>query len=125
VAALASGGCVERLMAIKSDPPGASVTLDDVSYGVTPVEIPYLWYGKRVLTVQMSGYIPVREVLVLNPPWWQYFPMDFTTDVLLPFTVTDRSQFTVTLEKAVLSDSEREAVLKRAAELRDKADHPK
>lgn len=123
--ALASGGCVERFITVKSDPPGAAVSLDDVKIGPTPVDIPYVWYGKRLLTVDLDGHVPVREVLALNPPWWQYFPLDFITDVLLPFTVTDRSEFSYSLEKARVDDGEVEAVKKRAAELRERAGAPK
>jgi len=123
--ALASGGCVERFIEVKSEPPGAVVTLDDVRIGVTPVEIPYVWYGKRLLTVDLPGYVRVREILVLDPPWWQIIPMDFITDVLVPFTLTDRVEYAYALEKAEVSQGEVEAVLKRAAELREKAGAPK
>ena len=123
--ALASGGCVERFITVKSDPPGAAVTLDDVQVGVTPVDIPFVWYGKRILGVDHPGYVPVREVIALNPPWWQFIPLDFITDVLLPFTFTDRAEFSFPLEKAVATGSEADAVLKRAAELREKAGAPR
>jgi hypothetical protein len=125
VAALALGGCVERFIHVQSDPPGAVVTLDDQKVGATPVDIPYTWYGKRLLSVDLKGYAQVREIIALNPPWWQYFPLDFITDVLVPATITDRSEFSYTLEKAAVSDKELEEVKKRAAELREKAAGPK
>lgn len=126
LAALALGGCVERFFVVKSDPPGATVMLDDQKVGETPVQVPYTWYGKRFLAVDLKGYTQVRETIALNPPWWQYFPLDFITDVLLPATLTDRSEFSYTLEKAAAEpNKELEDVKKRAADLREKAGGPK
>lgn len=118
-------GCVERYLYVRSEPPGAAVTLDDQPAGVTPLEIPYTWYGKRILSVELKGYSPVRETIALNPPWWQYFPLDFVTDILIPFTITDRSEFAYRLERPTVSEKELEEVKKRAAELREKAGAPK
>ncbi|HLF93758.1 MAG TPA: PEGA domain-containing protein [Planctomycetota bacterium] len=122
---IVAGGCVERFIYVKSDPPGATVTLDDQELGKTPLEIPYTWYGKRILAVELKGRVPVRETIALNPPWWQYFPLDFITDVLFPFTLTDRAEFAYVLEEPAFSDRELEEVKKRAAELREKAGAPK
>ncbi len=122
---LVAGGCVERFLYVKSDPPGATVTLDGREIGKTPVEIPFSWYGKRLLSVELKGRAPVRETIAVNPPWWQFFPLDFITDVLLPFTLTDRAEFSYVLEEAVVSDKELEDVKRRAAELREKSAGPK
>ena len=122
---LGAGGCVDRVLQVRSDPPDAIVTLDDQVVGKTPLDIPYTWYGKRYLTVEAPGYTQVRELIALNPPWWQYFPLDFITDVLIPFTFEDRSEFTYRLEKAAVSDEELREVKKRAAELREKSEPPR
>lgn len=122
---LFAGGCVERFIYVRSDPPGATVTLDDKEVGKTPIEVPYTWYGKRILSVELKGRVPVREVIALNPPWWQYLPLDFFTDVLFPFTLIDRVEFSYVLEEAAVSDKELDEVKKRAAELREKAGSPK
>jgi hypothetical protein len=126
LAVWALGGCVERFISVRSDPPGAIVTLDDQKIGPTPVEIPYTWYGMRLLSVDLPGYTPVRETIALNPPWWQFPPIDFITDVLVPATITDRTEFSYFLEKVTAQpDKELEAVKGRAAELREKAAGPR
>src|SRR5918912_1122076 len=79
LACLGLCGCVERYIQVRSDPPDATVTLDDKVVGKTPLDIPYVWYGKRLLAVELKGYQQVRETIALNPPWWQYFPLDFIT----------------------------------------------
>jgi len=105
---------------VRTDPPDATVWVDDQVVGKTPLDIPYTWYGKRLLAVERKGYAQVREIVALNPPWWQYFPLDFITDVLFPFTLEDRSEFSYTL-KAADTENELEEVKRRAAELREKA----
>lgn len=124
LATLSQGGCVERFMVIRTEPPGATVTLDDEKVGVTPCEIKYVWYGTREVVVELRGRRPVRALVPLDPPWWQYFPLDFVTDVLLPFTITDRREFSWTLEATPPSEAEAEEVLRRAEELRRRADAP-
>ncbi|HXX92925.1 MAG TPA: PEGA domain-containing protein [Planctomycetota bacterium] len=126
LAAASLVGCVERFIAVRTDPPGAMVTLDDQKIGPTPVDIPYTWYGMRLLSVDLAGYREVREIIALNPPWWQFSPLDFITDVVLPVTITDRTEFSYPLEKATAKpDRELEEVRKRAAELREKAEAPR
>lgn len=124
LALLGSAGCVDRVLQVRSDPPDATVTLDDQVVGKTPLDLHYTWYGKRYLSVELQGYTQVRELIALNPPWWQYFPLDFITDILVPFTIEDRSDFTYRLEKADVSDEELRQVKKRAAELREKSENP-
>jgi hypothetical protein len=122
--ALSQGGCVERLLAIYSDPPGASVYLDGEKAGTTPCEINYTWYGTRVVVLELRGYSLVRQEVVLSPPWWQLIPIDFLTDVVIPYTFRDRLTVTYDLEPAPISPEQVEAVLERAAELRKKATPP-
>ena len=124
VAGLLLAGCVERLVIVRSEPP-ATVILDEKTIGTTPVEIPYTWYGKRELTLERPGYRRIREIIVLNAPWWQIFPLDFITDVIVPFTLHDHVTFDYTLEPLPPPGDEREEVLRRAAEMREKAGVPK
>ncbi len=124
VAGLLLTGCVERLVIVRSEPP-ATVILDQKHIGTTPVEIPYTWYGKRELILELEGYRRIREIIVLNAPWWQFFPLDFITDVLLPIKLTDHVTFDYTLEPLPPPEDEREEVLRHAAEMREKAGVPK
>jgi len=114
-------GCVERFAVVRSEPAGAAVYLDQEKVGTTPCEIPYTWYGKRELVLELPRHRPVREIIALNPPWWQYFPLDFVTDVLLPFKITDRAEFSYALEPSSPTAEEREGMRSRAQELRDKS----
>src|SRR5687767_13323668 len=44
-------GCVERLLEIRSDPPGAEVYIDGERKGMTPYTEKYIWYGVREVTL--------------------------------------------------------------------------
>ena len=121
LAALSQAGCVDRFLAIHSDPPGAVVYVDGEKVGTTPCEITYTWYGTRLVVLELGGYSLVRQEVTLSPPWWQIIPIDFITDVVIPFTIRDRMSVSYTLEPAPLSPEEVNDVLDRAEELRKKA----
>ena len=125
LAALSQTGCVERLLAIQSDPPGAAAYLDGEKVGTTPCEVAYTWYGTRVLVLELRGFSLVRKEIVLDPPWWQLVPIDFITDVLIPMTIRDRMSVSYTLDPAPASPEEVNTVLERADELRKRAVPPK
>lgn len=125
LAALSQAGCVERLLAIQSDPPGAAAYLDGEKVGTTPCEVPYTWYGTRLLVLELRGFNLVRQEVVLNPPWWQILPIDFITDVLIPMTIRDRLSVSYRLDPAPATPEEVDAVLERADELRKRSVPPK
>jgi PEGA domain-containing protein len=125
VAAFSQTGCVERLLAIQSDPPGAAAYLDGEKVGTTPCEVAYTWYGTRVLVLELRGFNLVRQEIILNPPWWQLVPIDFISDVLIPMTLRDRVSVSYTLDPAPVSPEQVDAVLDRADELRKRAVPPK
>ena len=122
LAPLLLAGCVERFINLRSEPAGADVYLDGDKVGQTPIDIPYIWYGTREVILEKRGYREIREHVALNPPWWQYPGIDFITDVVLPFTITDRMEYSFNLEPAPLTKDEIDGTLKRAEETKPKAD---
>lgn len=118
---LTQTGCVERLLAIHSDPPGAAVYLDGEKVGTTPCEVSYTWYGTRDLILELRGYTLIRQEVVLNPPWWQIIPLDLITDVVIPFTIRDYMAVSYAMEPAPFTREEVDTVLQRADELRKKS----
>jgi hypothetical protein len=114
---LTGAGCVERSLYIRSEPPGATIYLDGDRVGTTPLELPFSWYGEREVMLELTHYGTVKEIEAIPPPWWQIFPLDFITDVLIPFPIRDRRTFEYRLEEARL-EQDRERVLQRAMELK-------
>lgn len=114
---LVLAGCVERVLAIRSDPPGAEVTLDGKEVGATPIDIGFEWYGGREIILRKPGYRSVHVVEEIAAPWYQVFPFDFVTDVLLPFKIRD--------ERVLEYRLEREAAPVPPEELRERANELK
>jgi len=121
---VSQAGCVERLLAIHSDPPGAAVYLDGEKVGTTPCEVKYVWYGTRDLVLELRGYTLIRQEVILSPPWWQIIPLDFITDIIVPFTIRDKMAVAYQLDPAPVTREEVDTVLQRADELRKKSKVP-
>ncbi len=112
-------GCVERKLFIKSDPPGATVFVDGTKRGMTPLEFPFIYYGERDLELRLGGYRVHREMIELDPPWFQIFPFDLFCEAILPFRWEDFRVIERGLTPFGEEESEsREEVFERAKELR-------
>jgi len=97
-ALLLSPGCVSRTLAVTSDPAGARVTIDGKFVGTTPYEQAYHSYGTRSLDLELAGYTSRHELLDVPLPWWQVFPLDVVTDLLLPLGLHDDHAFHYALQ---------------------------
>jgi len=120
--ALASTGCAPlRTVKITTDPPGAIVRLDDETVGVTPLDLRFYHYGVRRITLQKDGYRTHSEEVELDPVWWSRFPIDFFSEVLLPFGWRDRRKYKVTLVQGeeLMSVPNLHSVIMRADVLRN------
>jgi hypothetical protein len=91
--ALALTGCVSRKLFIHSEPPGAAVMLDGRRVGTTPWEGDFGSYGARQVELEKPGYVRRIETIEIEMPWWQYPVLDFVTDLLLPWTLSDDRLF--------------------------------
>ena len=123
-AALATPGCVERMLLLRSDPEGLDVSVNGVPAGKTPVEIPFVWYGTvRLETAPADqdgdGWPELRRLVTgedLPVPWYERFPVDFITENLLPFTVVDRHEVMLRPARSPAPETEAEIeALRRAA----------
>jgi hypothetical protein len=109
-------GCVERKLTIKSDPPGGKVWLDGEEVGETPVSVPFTYYGTRQVVVEKDLYRTVKVVVPIGAPAYQIFPLDFFTELILPFKFVDQRVVQVGLER--ITPATKEEILQRAAELK-------
>lgn len=120
IASMLFGGCVERKLTIRSEPVGADVYVDEVLIGKTPCEHPFLFYGDREIMIEKEGYRTIKEEVDVHPPFYQFIPLDFITEAVIPFTITDERVFEYTLTKGASEEDIRE-IMKRAVEMRGKA----
>ena len=85
VAAVLLAGCAaKRELVVTSDPPGATVRLDERIVGVTPYRERFDAYGRRRVTVYLDGYRTSSKRVKLRPPWYARFPIDFFSEVVFP-----------------------------------------
>ena len=94
---LALCGCVERWINIQSEPSGAHVFLDSKEVGVTPLKIPFDHYGHREVMLRFEDpdedddveqmYASVAQMVHLETPWYQYFPLDLLVEHMWPWTI--------------------------------------
>jgi hypothetical protein len=86
-------GCVSRRLFLETDPPGARVTVDGLVVGTTPYVEEFLSYGTRLVELELDGYERRVELVDIDLPWWQIFPLDLVTDLLVPWTIEDHRRF--------------------------------
>lgn len=111
-----STGCVQRRMTIRSNPPGALVYVDDYQLGTTPVSHDFVYYGTRKIRLVKDGYetLTVRQPFPL--PWYQYFPLDFVTENLIPWEIRDERVVDLAMQPAGVTPPE--SVVARAEQAR-------
>ena len=112
-------GCVERLIAITTEPAGAMVWLNDEEVGATPVTVPFMWYGQYEVVIRKEGFHTLKTSRRTPVPFYQWPGIDFFSEVLLPARLTDRHEWHFPLEHSRVAD--RAALIQRAVVLRNEA----
>ena len=110
--------CVWKTIGVRSEPPGATVYLDGLEVGQTPVDnIRFDFYGTREIMVEKPGYLCERRVVKIAAPWFCVFPIDIVTELFMPWEIYDRRYFYFALKPAVQMD--KATLLRRAAETQE------
>ena len=75
----------------------------------------FIFYGTREFTIQKDGHhiISIKEKVV--PPFYQYIPIDFITEILLPFKIIDQHNFSYNLETYKMPTSQEKPNLENRA----------
>ncbi len=110
----------ERHLIFETDPSGATVRIDDEIVGLTPLDLSFEHYGKRQLTIYREGYRTHSAEIDPQIPWYSHFPLDFISEVLLPFGWQDEHRYEIVLEEETghVTSSDLDSVLQRAESLR-------
>ena len=96
-----TSGCVTRRVLITSDPPGAIVYRNGVYLGPTPVEEPFVYYGKYRYRLVKDGYEPLDVTQDIDAPWYELPGIDFVTENIYPCTLRDTRPLHYQLQPAV------------------------
>jgi hypothetical protein len=62
------GGCVERRLAITSEPTGARVWVNDREVGQTPCEVEFMWFGVYDVRLKKAGFEPLVTTAEAKAP---------------------------------------------------------
>jgi len=97
LAAVLLTGCVERRLTIHTEPQGAIVTLNDQEIGVSPVTVPFNWYGDYWVRISKDGYETLNTHRKLKAPLHDYPPFDFFAEILYPGRIVNTYEWTFDL----------------------------
>ena len=111
-----AGGCVRRRLTVRTDPPGALVSIDGQEIGTSPVATSFTYYGTRQFRVAKDGYETVNVQQNFQPPWYQFPIIEFFSENLWPGELRDERavNFDLTPQRIVSAPE----VLERADGLR-------
>ena len=116
LATLTLTGCVERLITVTSNPPGAIVWLNGQEIGATPATVPFTWYGTYEVLLRRQGYRTIRTARRADPPVYQWLGLDLIFECFLPVNLVDRHQWDFPMTAHTPTDPN--ALLQRARTLR-------
>jgi hypothetical protein len=109
-------GCVRRRLAVRSNPPGAVVFVDNQQIGTTPCSVDFTYYGTREIRLVKPGYETLTVNQPIPTPWYQIPPIDFVSENLLPNKIEDHRTVAFNLEPQIIVPTEQ--LLERANQLR-------
>jgi hypothetical protein len=97
MAALLSG-CVRSRVVVTSEPPGATIHMNDLHLGKTPVEMPFTWYWYYDFQAQLEGYETAVERKRLRAPVYLWPGLDLLMEAM-PFPVYDTKRVHLVLRE--------------------------
>jgi hypothetical protein len=116
IAAMTLGGCVERKLTINTEPQGALVLLNDEEIGISPVTVPFEWYGDYNVRISKEGFETLKTHRKLKGPWYDSFPFDFFAQLIVPKRIVDSYEWTFELSPKQHID--REQLIQNAQQLK-------
>jgi hypothetical protein len=117
--ALGLPGCVRRRMTVRTNPPGATVSVDNQVIGTTPAATSFVYYGSREFRIEKDGYRTETIVQKIHPPWYQFPGLDFVSETLWPGEIRDERIIDVELVPKELAPANE--VVERADSLRNQS----
>jgi hypothetical protein len=84
-----SSGCVDRRFVIESDPQNANVYINNKLVGATPADAQFIYYGDYQFVFDHDGFQRLTVIEHVRPPWYEWFPLEFIAENLLPWTIHD------------------------------------
>ena len=103
---LAVAGCVRRRLFINSNPVGAVVYVDNEQIGTTPCAVDFTYYGTREIRLVKPGFETLKVNQPIPTPWYEYTPIDFISENLLPYEVRDNRSVSFNMMPEIIIPSQ-------------------
>lgn len=116
---LLSSGCVRRRMTVRTNPPGATVSVDNQLIGTSPAATSFVYYGTREFRIERDGYRTETIRRKIKPPWYQLPVLEFFSETLWPGEIRDERIIDIEMVPATVEPTGN--VLGRAEMLRSQA----
>lgn len=112
---LVNAGCVRRVIDVTSDPPGATLWLNDREIGRTPCQAEFTYYGTYDVRLALDGFEPLDTHAEATAPAWDVIGADLVSEAL-PAKLTSVNAWHFTL---VPTSTDHAALLERAKAMRE------
>jgi hypothetical protein len=113
---LLMAGCLERVIHVTTEPPGALVFINDQEVGRTPLETPFRDFGTYDVRVELEGYEAISVGLDAKAPFWEWPGIDLAAEAM-PFPIRTDVRWHFDLQPET---TDPEALLERAINMRDR-----
>ena len=90
-------GCIRRNLTIRSEPPGATLYVNDKLLGTTPHSYDFTWYGGYRILIKKEGFEQLDARTELKAPWYLWIPLDLVME-LLPVPIRDTRELAYQLQ---------------------------
>lgn len=111
-----AGGCVRRRLLVRSNPPGATVYVDNQPIGSTPCATSFTYYGTRELRLVKPGYETLTVKQPIPAPWYEFPGVDFVSENVVPQEIQDYRTVTYNLTPQAVTPPDQ--LLAKAEQLR-------
>ena len=113
------GGCVERTLLLRSEPPGARVVVNgEPAADPAPVTIPFQTYGTFEVVASLENHRRLRINVPVKPPWYEHIPFDFFAENIWPLTLHDDHAVTLRMQPVGVAEEGGIDARERAAQER-------
>ncbi len=85
-------------MVINSEPPGATVLVNHEPAGIGPADKFFVYNGIYHFTLVRDGYETLQVDQPVPPKWYEWIGIDFFTENVWPFKITDVRCFTFAMQ---------------------------
>jgi hypothetical protein len=116
LALVTSTGCVRRRLLVRSNPPGATVYVDNQPVGTTPCATSFVYYGTREVRLVKPGYETLTVKQPIPAPWYEIPPLDFFAENVAPSEIQDYRTVTYNLQPQIIHPTDQ--IIARGEQLR-------